>query len=236
MSYGAAAINGSGELTFASDGLLPGYIGRAAHVSTQQAGASAINAFAGYSTYTIAWSGRIVVALPLQVGKPTALRSVSQSGGTWTITVHQGTGAQDSRGFDIQEATEVYVFGVPTSATGYGAALFDSAGQLVGDLSRRPLTISQCVNLADSAMTAALTGLTAPAFVGAEPSLIHTNEFIGGGTWVNKIVNGAWMRESSAVITRANMLGTRYQDDGPLAAMSTRPAISVLVIEASVLT
>jgi hypothetical protein len=236
MPFGARAYNGSGALTFSSDGMIFGYIGKATNTAIQQAGTSTIDAFAGYSTYTIDWPGKIIVALPLILNKPTALRSVSQSGVTWTITVHRGSSASDSLGFDVQEVAEVFVFGAPVSVSGWGLAIRNQAGDLTGDLSRRPLFFDRFVDFGDSVPSVTMTGLTKPAFIGAQPTWIRTTEMIDGSTWENREIIGGWMLEAGGVMSRANILWNRFEDDGPWVTFSNKNAVSVVVIEAADLT
>lgn len=237
MGYGMTARNTSGELTFSSDGMVFGYIGKATNTAVAQAGTSGVDDFAGYSTYTITWAGAIIVVLPLEINKPVALRSVSQSGSTWTITVHHGTGSLDAQGFNVESAVDVFVFGAPTSVSGWGAAIRNSAGTLTGDLSRRPLFFNQLIDFTSGQITATIGSYTKPAFIGYEPSLIVTTQNVGGPTpWLNRIVSGGWTLGTSTRLDRASILSNRLKDDGPLTPSTSRPAVGVVLIEADGLT
>ena len=109
MDYVMEIENEGRELVFSDSGLTYSYVGRAAFVGITPAGTSATDSGSGFSTYTISWPGPITVALPVKANGSTLFLNATQSGTTWTITVHKANGSFTELGFDVQEQTEVFV-------------------------------------------------------------------------------------------------------------------------------
>lgn len=225
-------------MTLSSDGYLFGYIGKATWVSTTQPGTSTVNSNGGFSTYTITWPGDIIVAVAVSgfSGSGTYLRSQSQSGSTWTITVFNTTTSTGSLGFATQVATDVYVWGVPTTPSTYGLALYDSAGNLTGDLSRTPLIFKDRVSFSSSDTSKTTSSYTKPAIIGSARMLQQTATNIGGSVpWRNLTYEGVWQWDSGTLYR--SFAQTRYnRDDGPGPVSSVTGDASVLLLEASALT
>ena len=233
------AYNDAGQLTLASDGFIFGYIGKATLSFVQQADTTGVDDFWGFSRYTITWAGRIIVALPLSLNKPRNLISASKSGSTWTIDVFSGTGALDAQGFGVQESCEVFVFGQPLSASGFGMAIYNEDGVLTGDFSRKPLFFDRILTFATDQISQSLTGITKPAFIGVETTWQRTTEPLSGGgatPWLNRNLFGTWMTESGNLISRFSALQNRFRDDGTWPTFLLRPAVDVVLIEANGLT
>lgn len=232
MGYGITTYNDSGGLTLSSDGRVYGYIGRATHVSTQQPPTNVNIAENGYSTYTINWAGDIIVALPVKTNGSTSLLYQTRSGNTWTILVHKGTGSLNSLGFDVEEATEVYVFGAPTSTPSYGMALYNASGVLTADMTRRPLTFDKYLTFPSNTTTLAFSGITTPAVIGINRREELTNLPIDSTFYANRTYKGAWRVEAGTL--RREWFQTYYErsTDQQAASVST-PMSNVVLIEAS---
>lgn len=235
MGYGLRFENGSGGLTLSSEGQTYGYIGQATYVSILQPPTGVTLAeSSGYSTYTIDWPGQIIVALPVKTNGGTALLDMQQSGSTWTITVHKGTGSLNSLGFDVEEATEVYVFGRPTSVSGWGVALYNQAGVLTGDLSRRPLTFDRYLTFAANVVNASFSGLSIPAVIGQATwyetvSLPYDSTFND-----NRQYWGAWKWNSTLGILQRTTFQYYYDRSVDFIGGSTfLPAVNAIVMDAS---
>lgn len=232
MGYGITTLNTSGGLTLSSDGRTYGYIGQASLSSVTQPPTGVSIGENGYSTYTITWAGDIVVALPIKTNGSTALISQSQVGSTWTILVHKGTGALNSLGFDVQESTQVYVFGAPVSAPAYGMVLYNASGALSADMTRRPLTFDQYLTFAASASTASFSGMTTPAVIGANPWEQQTSIPFDATFYDNRNYYGSW-KWGTGVLQR-NLFQTYYERSVDSWAYSNLiPACGAILIEAN---
>lgn len=237
MAYGLACYNGSDQLTLSSDSFTYGYIGKAAHSVTVSPGTDPVIAYNGYSEYTITWAADIIVALPVLTDALTALISVSQAGSVWTVRVFCSGGSVDSFGFDSQRTTEVFVFGRPTAVSGYGLALYDASGQLTGDLSRRPLAVSEFKEFGSTDVLRPLTGYTKPAIIGGDTTETQESTGPSGGVWIHKRSEGGWRWDSGGTqLGRGTYQTERLQEDIPLANTITRYAVDAIIIEASGLT
>lgn len=239
MSYGLTTVNGSDKLTMSTDGYTYGYIGKATLVSITPPGTDTVSSFAGFSTYTITWPGKIIVALPIKSNGAVCLLGQSQSGSTWTIKVHKSNGSSNALSFKNQEESEVFVFGAPVSVSDFGVALYSASGELVADLGRRPLSFDRMVSMAANVNTASFSGLTKPAVIGTEPTYITQTFDTGSGPtpWVNRIIGGAWRWDTaSGLIERDSRQEQYFEDDGPIIASTNRPAATVLLLEANALT
>ena len=207
-TYGLMVENERDELVLSDSGITYSFVGRATFVSITPPGTSATLSGAGFSTYTIDWPGQITVALPVKTNGGTVFRSAVQSGNTWTITVHKSNGASNSLGFDEQEQTEVYVFGAPgRPPTGtWGVFLFDDAGNVLADLSRRPLSFLARISTSNDAEEWAFPGGT---YV---PLVIGT--LAGGSRYSAPGPNNLHNIRTSAVAWRINSsTGKLFQDE-----------------------
>lgn len=245
MGYGITALNNSNGLTFSSDGRVYGYLGQATYVQTVQPegpmtgtlGWPSLVEYPGYSDYTFNWPGPIVAAVPIKTNGSTAILGMSQTGSTWTIEVHKGTGATNAIGFDIQEPTQVYVFGLPTTVSGYGLAIYNSAGNLAGDLSRRPLTFDKFVSLPSGITTSSFSGLTVPAVVGMPHWFNVISEPYDQTFNDNRVYNGAWKWSStSGLLIRTLYLSSFERSVNSYSYANDIPITSAIIMEASGLT
>lgn len=245
MGYGITTLNSSNGLTFSSDGRVYGYLGRATYVQTFQPAGPMTGTLGwpslveepGYSTYTFNWAGPIVAAVPVKTNGSTAILGIYQTGSTWTIEVHKGTGATNAIGFDVQEVTQVYVFGLPTTVTGYGLAIYNAAGNLAGDLSRRPLTFDRFLSFPSNVTTASFSGLTVPAVVGMPHWFNVISESYDETFNDNRIYNGAWKWNStSGLLIRTLYLSSYERSENSYNYINSIPITSAIIMEASGLT
>jgi hypothetical protein len=229
--------NASGELTMSFDGTTYGYIGKATLSSVGQASGGSITKVAGNSVYTIAWAADIIVALPVKANGTTALRNVSLSGGIWTITVHKGNGSFDANGFDIQEATEVYVFGAPVAGTDSIFMLYNANGVACADLSRRPLTYKSRVSIAANVLNWTLPGgVTTPAIVGT-PSDRNITSVISSPQFINRYQARGWQLNTGTGKIERNVFQNRwFKEDGGATPEDTIRSIEAILIDANGLT
>lgn len=241
MGYGITMTNGSNGLTLSSDGRVYGYLGQATHVQTIQPPGPMSGTLGwpnlgecGYSVYTFTWAGSIVVAVPAKTNGTTAVLEMFQTGSVWTIYVHKGTGATNAIGFDVQEVTQVYVFGMPTAASGYGVAVYNSAGTLTGDLSRRPFAFDRYLSFAANVGSASFSGLTTPAVVGMPIWQQNAVQPYDETFNDNRIYYGAWRWNStSGLLLRQLFLYTFERDELDIGGTNLMPATSAILIEAN---
>ena len=168
MAAKASFINGASELTFSSDARTPAYLGQPTFVSTTQSVFDGVDTYdAGFSTFTITYTGQIIPAVKLVNTYTTRIVSCTQSGSVWTIHVDHGT-TLDADGFVTQTLPTVYVFGFPVSLVGtVGIAIYDASGVLRCDLSRRPLWFTDRLPFPASSTGVTIgTARTVPAIVG----------------------------------------------------------------------
>lgn len=233
MSFGLKTYNNSNELTISSDGLVYGYIGQASLSSVAQATGNSIVKTFGRSTYTITWAGDIIVALPVKTNGTTALISMSQAGSTWTITVHKGNGTLDANGFDIQEATQVYVFGRPTAVSGFGLALYNAAGNLSADLTRQPLTYKARLSIAANGIDWTPPTTTTPAIIGS-PSDRNITSVSEAPFFINRFQARGWQKNNSTGKIERNIFQQRWlKEDGAETAVDIIRSIDAILIEAN---
>lgn len=180
--------NPGASLVFSSDGLMPGYLGKATYQSTTAPDGT----FHGYSTYTFSYSGSIVPVLKLVSGRNTAFRGMSYSAGVWTITVYHGGTPVDANGFETQYVADVYVWGVPVSVSGFGLSIYDASGNLAGDLTKRPLIIGQKINWSNATFSEAVSAsIVTPGIIGCTND--WKREVLGSGpTWEVNFLSGVW--------------------------------------------
>jgi hypothetical protein len=233
MAYGMTIENDSDELVFSDSGYVYSFIGRAVLVGITQPGASATDAAAGHSTYTIDWPADITVALAVKRNGSTKVLNVTRAGNTWTITVFKSNGATNALGLHLQEATEVYVFGAAAPATEdrWGIFLFGGAEKLTADLSRRPMTFRGRVNVDAFTNWAMPAGSYVPAMVGGPPgsSRTATNE---GGFYRIRESEVGWRLTSDGTAMYQDLYLTRYyRDDAPGDTYTRRAQSLALLID-----
>jgi hypothetical protein len=237
MAFGLRAFNDGGEYTISADAYTYGYIGKASFTTLTNPGTDPNEAGAGGSFYTINWPGQIVCAIPIKANGATVLVDQAQSGDTWTVKIHKATGAYTAFGFEEQEQTEVFVFGAPTAVSGWGCAMWNQAGQLTADLSRRPLAVGKFMTLAEGVLEGgAISGFTKPAIIGGDATRIITRAPTGA-LWINKLFYGAWRwNQAAGRLERERFLVIRTRDDGPFAPEEAYPPSAAILIEAAGLT
>jgi hypothetical protein len=239
--FGIQCTNSTtGELTLSSEAYTFGYLGKATFVSTTPAqNVDSLSSTSGYSTWTFASAGPILVALGLKSSGQSgvSLLGMSKSGSTWTIIVYDGgsgTVSPSSGGtYDAQNTTtDVYVFGFPASLPAYGVALYNAAGTLTGDLSRLPLTPAARISLADSVLAATIPVLTKPAIIG-HPIYIQKNSVPVGIRYQNTGYKGVWHWVGDNQIYRADYLDSYEDSDSSVPTIVNKAPCSAILIEAN---
>lgn len=232
MTFLASVTNPGNELVFSGDGITYSYIGRASFVKVSQATTGTILKINGVSTYTITWPGDILVALPVKANGTTSLINATRAGSIWTILVHKGTGAIDANGFDIEEATEVYVFGAPGAVSGYGGWLYDADGNCVADLSRIPLTWRGRLAMATNVDTWSLPGAVGiPAIVGW-PMDRNVTSVRNPPFFINRYMARGWQLVGDDVV-RYIYLERWVREDGGASPVNIIRPIDAILIDAS---
>jgi len=123
------------------------------------------------------------------------------------------------------------------SADLYGLAIYNSAGNLAGDLSRRPLTFDKFVTLPSGITTSSFSGLTVPAVVGMPHWFNVISEPYDQNFYDTRIFNGAWKWNStSGVLIRTLYLSSFQRDDVSYGYVNNIPATSAIIMEASGIT
>lgn len=226
--------NPNNELVFSDSGITYGYIGRASLVSVSQASGNTVAKTQGLSQYTIDWPGDILVALPVKANGSTSLIATAQSGNTWTISVHKGNGSFDADGFDIEESTQVYVFGAPVGPrSGFGAWIYNPAGTMVADLSKIPLTwrgrLMMAANVTTWAMPAALS---VPAVIGW-PLDRNVTSAVSAPSYINRYQARGWRLSDSTTISRELYQNIWLREDGGDTATDLIRRVDAILIDAS---
>jgi hypothetical protein len=233
MGFGLRCTNAGGEFTLSSDAMLYGYLGRAVLQSITQPGTNRVNSLSGFSTYTIDWAADIIVGLAVGPSTTfgTALLGMSRSGNTWTITVYNCSGGFNDLGFQAQAATEVFVWGRPIFASGFGVALRDANRNLTGDLSRRPLAFKHRVSLNSVDDVVTLSAMSKPVVIGL-PLIARQQSTFLSPRWVNRIYIGSWLWNASAAqLARAPAPRNYSEDDGGIANNTSRSPANALVLD-----
>ena len=237
MAFGLSTSNNSNELTLSSDGLLFGYIGRATFQSLVANETTTADAFSGYSIYTITWPTDIVVAIGLDVGAGrVAFRSQTQSGSTWTITVYRTGNTLDGLGFYDQAAANVYVWGLPTTVSGFGMAIYNAAGVLTGDLTRRPLVAAARIAMPSTVTSIPMPAVSVPAMIGDAGRSQNQSVRPGASFWINRRRHGAWQWDTSPVppqLVRTTFQREYSQEDGGIPVTNVVIDTNALLIEAA---
>lgn len=232
MAYGLSIENPSGKLVLSSDGIIPGYLGKATLSSVTQNDTTN----AGFSTYTFSHAGPIIPVVKLQSTRQTFLQSYTQSGSTWTIIVYNGGSPSIDNGFDTQYSTDVYVWGLPVSVSGYGGAIYDGSGNLKGDLLKRPLDIKARIDWDSSTVSGSISGITTPGIIG---SLSDWQRAVtGSGTFVVRINAASW-NYSSGTLSRSTFSQMIYEpaEDSNYGGSSTvRRAVVASLVDVNGLT
>lgn len=230
MSYGITAINGSDELVLDDESFLPFYLGKATFGSTT---APVFDA-GGFSTYTITSATQIIPVVELASGMQAAIIDYSQAGSTWTINVDASTvgSALDARGFAAQVAPVVHVYGLPTTPSGFGVGLFDSAGVTRVDLVRRPFAIARRVSFGTGAGLSSTfaAGVSRPGVMGTLRDYYATSTISGPRFDIRTFASVISM-SGTTQLRRAQDLRTRVLEDAGRANVSILPAAFVLLCE-----
>lgn len=135
MPAAIQAFNSQGQLTFSSESQCYSYIGLATYVSSVQ---PTINE-AGYSTYTVNHAGQIAAGflLPLSGSTAIRIRSMTQSGSTWTIVVQRGGGSVNGQGFLTEAGSfPLWIWGTPVNVSNFGLVTYSASGQVTADLAQ----------------------------------------------------------------------------------------------------
>lgn len=237
MAYGMWLENDADELVLSDAGITYGYVGRARLVAVVQPETNVVSATAGGSTYTIDWPGDILVALPVKANGSTKFRSATRAGNTWTIVVHKASGVVTALGFDVQEATEVYVFGAPSAATAgsWGCVLYDDNENVCADLSRRPLAYKARIVMLDPlADWSVPAGNYVPAVIG-NPIGSSRTSVKSGAVHVIRSYSTGWIMGASGTLAILSYQDRREQDDGPAVAYNNRLSAVALLVDATTL-
>lgn len=245
MAFGLQCFNTSGELTLSADGLTPGYLGKATFVGSAPYSGNASSSSIGQSTWTFSSPNPIICALGLKSSSTAGGRilRVSQSGSTWTIIVQDLSNATEGPSgggsfFSQRTDSDIYVFGIPTSVSAYGIALYNSSGALSGDLSRKPLSALARLLFPSGTTSLTIPSVVKPAIIGY-PATSHTlsSGGHGGGTpFINTHYEGVWHLQSSTVLERTDVLVDYDRDDGGIPVNTATPSTSAMLIEANGLT
>ena len=157
---------------------------------------------------------------------------MTNSGSTWTIRVWHSNLTTSTLGFEGQlSGAEVYVWGLPVSVSGYGAALYDSSGNLTADLLRRPLTFKARIAMAGGTTSVAMSGVVKPVVIGT-PGLYKQTSAKSGTVWTNRIYNGAWRWvPASNLLERDYVQREYFQDDGGIPIITTAANVNALLVE-----
>jgi len=200
MTYGLRLYNDSAnELTFADSGLIYTYRGRPTYQYTVDPGTDSVFSQCGYSVYTFAWNGPIIVGLGLDQWA-TSIIDITRSGNTHTIKVMKGNGSFNSLGFDQQAFAQVYIFGVSIDQTGYGISLFDDNGNILSVITKPPLSYQYLVQ-SDGQNSVSAPTLSIPVIIGANLSVKTTATRIGSSqSYIIKTYNPGWSISSGSVI------------------------------------
>lgn len=243
MAYGIQCTNTSGQLTLSSDGFLLGYLGKATFVSKSNASGDSVFSQTGSCIYSFAapTSGMIIPAIGLKGSGSNGLVITSYfrtTGNNWQINViDNGTTTEGYNNLYWAQAgtAVIYVWGVPSSVSGYGVALYNSSGVLTADLSRRPLIFTQRVSFVTNDMDVTIGSYVKPAILGHTNSYhnLATDEGVGGTPWFNTQYKGVWSWNGSTTLTRGDTLRTADHDDGPGPTDVLHGPTSVLIIEAN---
>lgn len=238
MSFGLSIENANNKLVLSTDALLPCYLGRATHVSTQQptqvgGGPGPPLEQYGFSTYTITHVGDTLIPfIRFQGNRSVQLLSMSKSGSTWTLRVYCGDTPVSSEGFETQYVAEVYCWGVPQTVSGFGLALYNPAQQLVADLTRRPLIIKQKIDLSSITNSVSLAaGITTPAIAGR---LHDRRRNVSGGPvfWTVGLDMGAWRLNSGTTISRNLVRAMHLTNETTQGtAVTTQRAVKAFVVD-----
>lgn len=243
MTFGLQCFNASGELTISSEGFTYCYLGKATFVSRTTYSGSAPSSRIGLMTYQFVSSVPIICAIGLkgnsfQAGA--AIIGIGRSGNVWTISVrdlsNSTEGPSGGGTFYAQRLTsDIFVFGLPVTLPPYGLAIYNAAGTLVADLSRRPMTIAARISMGTNVMSVSMPVMVAPAIIGF-PSSSHTNSAkigTGGTPWVNTWYEGVWTwgGGSSTALGRSDILVEYDNDDGGVPVVVDHSPTSAILIE-----
>lgn len=233
-TYGLLIENEGNELVLADAGLTYSFVGQATFVSTTQPGTSTTDSGNGFSTYTINWPGPITVALPVKTNGATLFLTATQAGSTWTITVHKANGSTNALGFDVQEQTEVYVFGAPVRPPDgtWGLFLFDDAGNITADLSRRPLSfVARIATATENDEWTLPAGSYTAAVVGGLGGAVRTSSPGPSGRFIIRLSAVAWrINAATGKLYQEEYLVRYSTDDAPGQTYTRRRPFNGLLV------
>lgn len=218
------------------------FLGRATLVSTTQAsGVPEVpdGRRAGYSTFSFAHAGPILPAAELRTGKTVAVLGCTQSGSTWTITVHCGGAASDwddsTAQFHTQYGLEVYVFGILTSASGVGLRLRNDSGVLTHvftDTDGRPLyprgLVTEDGSAIDTTTVRTIPSLAKPAAIGF-PGHVQRSATAVGLAYRNRERRLGWRWDGSTGLALSAQTRWLHDEDGAITTTWVRPSNTFII-------
>jgi hypothetical protein len=248
MTFGLQCNNiTTGELTLSSEAFLFGYLGKATFVSSTSWSGDSISSQAGFSTWTFTSAGPIVCAIGLKASGQTGavITNISQSGSTWTIqvldlaTTTSGPSGGDTVYYDQRTDSDIYVFGFPSSLPAMGMALYNAAGVLTADLSRRPLApLARIAMSSSSIVDQTIPTPTKPAIVGYPKFTRNVVSSGHGGftPWLSVGYTGVWEWNGSTILHRNEVPDSSDRLESSPGAHNLRGPCSGILIEANGLT
>lgn len=198
---------------------------------------------AGYTDYsfTSAVGTPVLAFVAVPAGRIVRCASQIVTGSTMDVRVYCGDDPNDVNGFQQQYQTDVYVFGLLSSATGVGLKLRDDAGNLTHvftDTDGVPLyprgRVTESGASIDVISTRTIPSLTKPAVCGFPNPTRITDQSLGGGQYRHTNWSYGWKWAGSTGLVLAEYRELVWTDDGP--APITSPAASEsILIEAAAL-
>lgn len=236
MTFGITCYNNNGELTISSEAQALCYLGKATQVSYSHYSGTSSSSQCGGSVYQFVSAGPVVAAI--------GLNSSGQAGAvitgmfrhdatTWYFNVVDLTTATEGpTGTTYQvpnTASDIFVFGTPSSVSGYGMALYDSSGNLTVDLSKPLFTpIARVSMTGQTGYTFTLpTTPIRPAVVGYPHISVNTHTSTTASHY-----SGMWTWSGGTSFGRANYLTDKSNDSGAISSNTTGDCVAI-VIEAS---
>lgn len=232
MAQGIQAFNNDAELTFSAEGWGFHYLGQATFGSTV-ASPTTGDGTAGYSTYTYTHSGTHIMVGTLlsdSIYTSVGIRSITKSGSTWTIRIQRAGGTAYSNGFYNETNPTVFVWGTPSTSTNFGAAIYDSSGNLRADLSKYPYSwaarasfTAGSTSVAMSGSFESVAGTIYPILVSGPVGSGYGNTGNGGFGNYTELNYRTRFYRSGTTLYRGNVLETRqtFFEDSPIAATGT---------------
>lgn len=229
MAFGLQISNPSGDLVVSSDAKMLHYLAKAVWQSTTQlspgSGSSdpsqqtAPGTRAGYSTYqlTVPAGVKFLLAIDLPTGSAgtrmvgiTGCAYLSTSGGNdiYRVTAYNGDQTFGSLFDYSQYPLDIWAFGfVNSTASNWGLALYDSAGNLSADFTRAIPLFPKFISDFKTTKTQTIPALTRPVLIGMPGYYwadIHEQGIGYLYTYIREV--GLWNRSNATTLT----CGTRY--------------------------